>query len=35
MSLLNGRNLDGHHLAVKEDKQQSKCFFGIRGRKGR
>ena len=35
MSMLNGRNLDGHHLAVKEDNRQSKCFFGIRTRKGR
>ena len=35
MSMLNGRNLDGHHLAVKEDNQKSKCFFGIRSRKGR
>jgi cold-inducible RNA-binding protein len=34
MSMLNGRNLDGHHLAVKEDIRQSKCFFGIRTRKG-
>ena len=33
MSMLNGRNLDGHHLAIKEDNQQSKCFFGIRSRK--
>jgi RNA recognition motif-containing protein len=35
MSILNGRNLDGHHLAVKEDNQKSKGFFGIRSRKGR
>jgi RNA recognition motif-containing protein len=34
MSMLNGRNLDGHHLAVKEDNRQLKCFFGIRARKG-
>ena len=33
MTMLNGRDLDGHHLAVKEDNQQSKCFFGIRSRK--
>jgi RNA recognition motif-containing protein len=33
MSMFNGRNLDGHYLAVKEDAQQSKCFFGIRTRK--
>jgi cold-inducible RNA-binding protein len=35
MLMLNGRNLDGHHLAVKEDNQRSKYFFGIRSRKGR
>ena len=35
LSMFNGRNLDGHHLAVKEDNRQSKCFFGIRNRKCR
>jgi RNA recognition motif-containing protein len=34
VSMFNGLNLDGHHLAVKEDGRQSKCFFGIRTRKG-
>ncbi len=35
MFMFNGRNLDGHHLAVKEDKQQSQSFFTSRTRKGR
>ncbi len=30
--MLNGRNVDGLPLAVKEDRPQSKCSFGRRSR---
>jgi RNA recognition motif-containing protein len=33
--MFNGRNLDGHHLTVKEDIPQSKGHFGIRALKNR
>ena len=32
ISMINGRNLDGRPLAVKEDRPQSKCSFGNRSR---
>jgi len=32
ISMLNGRNVDGRPLAVKEDRPQSKCSFGRRSR---
>jgi RNA recognition motif-containing protein len=35
ISILDGRNLDGHLLAVKEEYSQSKNYFGIRTRKVR
>jgi cold-inducible RNA-binding protein len=33
--MFNGRNLDGHHLTVKEDTSRSKCHFGMRTFKSR
>ncbi len=31
ITMLNGRNLEGHLLAVKEERPWSKCSFGNRG----
>jgi RNA recognition motif-containing protein len=35
ISMFNGRNLDGHYLAVREDIRQPKSHFGNRTGKGR
>jgi RNA recognition motif-containing protein len=32
ISMINGRNVEGRPLAVKEDRPQSKCSFGRRSR---
>ena len=35
LSIFNGRSINGRLLAVKEDRPQSKCFFGSRSRNSR
>ena len=35
LSIFNGRTINGRLLAVREDRPQSKCFFGRRSRNSR
>ena len=35
LAIFNGRTINGRLLAVREDRKQSKCFFGCRSRNSR